>query len=75
MKKKTPIVYTYEEWEKLPKEEKDKPFSHPRWHQIPAIGKSFESGEVTEEIQKQRKRDKEIIEEFLKKINLPKRQK
>lgn len=75
MKKKVPIVYTYEEWEKLPKEEKEEPFSHPRWHQIPAIGKSYETGQVTDEILKQRKKDKEMIEKVRKKLNLPKRPK
>lgn len=69
------IARTYEEWVNLPEEEKNKPFSHPRWHEIPVVGEVKEPEVITDELKKQREEDDKMVKELLKKWNLPKRPK
>lgn len=75
MGNKKNIIHTYEEWESLPEEEKNKPFSHPRWYQMPAVGKVIEPKEMSEELKELRKRNEEILRKHFANRNLPKRPK
>lgn len=71
------IARTFEEWENLPREEKNKLFSHPRWHEIPVVNKDkvIEPEEITDELRKQREESDKMVKKFIKKLNLPKRPK
>ena len=70
MENKKRIALTLEEWENLSEEEKNKPFSHPRWHQVPAVSEVIEPKEMSEELKELRRKNEEMLRKHLAKLGL-----